>query len=366
MDDALLVLLLTAAACSALGTFLILRRLSMMSDAISHTVLLGIVLAFFVTYDLGSPWLLLGAAIMGVVTVSLVELLGKTNLVKYDDAIGVVFPLLFAIAVILISKFAGNAHLDTDMVLMGEVIYSGLNTAQIGGIEVPKAALKMGGLLVGIIAFIAVFYKEMKVSTFDTEYAKLIGVPTGILFYAFMSLTSLTTVAAFDAVGSILVISFFIAPAATALLFTKNLTQTLIISVIFSMINSIIGYEIAIHTNASIAGLCAVVNTLVYMLALLVNPKGFITTYIRRARNRKLLREELFILHIGKHTAEDLHSPENHAAQIGNHLKWGAARVRAVTNALLSKGELEREGDYYLLTERGAETYRMLCSRYYI
>ena len=206
----------------------------------------------------------------------------------------------------------------------------------------------------------------MKVSTFDTEYAKLIGVPTGILFYAFMSLTSLTTVAAFDAVGSILVISFFIAPAATALLFTKNLTQTLIISVIFSMINSIIGYEIAVHTNASIAGLCAVVNTLVYMLALLVNPKGFITTYIRRARNRKLLREELFILHIGKHTAEDLHSPENHAAQIGNHLKWGAARVRAVTNALLSKGELEREGDYYLLTERGAETYRMLCSRYYI
>ena len=132
------------------------------------------------------------------------------------------------------------------------------------------------------------------------------------------------------------------------------------------MINSIIGYEIAVHTNASIAGLCAVVNTLVYMLALLVNPKGFVTTYIRRARNRKLLREELFILHIGKHTAEDLHSPENHAAQIGNHLKWGAARVRLVTNALLSKGELEREGDYYLLTERGAETYRMLCSRYYI
>ena len=161
MDDALLVLLLTAAACSALGTFLILRRLSMMSDAISHTVLLGIVLAFFVTYDLGSPWLLLGAAVMGVVTVSLVELLGKTNLVKYDDAIGVVFPLLFAIAVILISKFAGNAHLDTDMVLMGEVIYSGLNTAQIGGIEVPKAALIMGGLLVGLIAVIAVFDLDM-------------------------------------------------------------------------------------------------------------------------------------------------------------------------------------------------------------
>jgi len=136
MDDALLVLLLTAAACAPLGVFLILRRLSMMADAISHTVLLGIVLAFFLTHDLGSPWLLFGAALIGVVTVSLVELLGKTSLVKYDDAIGVIFPLLFALAVILISKYAGNAHLDTDMVLMGEVIYAGLNTVEIGGVEI--------------------------------------------------------------------------------------------------------------------------------------------------------------------------------------------------------------------------------------
>ena len=111
MDDALLVLLLTAAACAPLGVFLILRRLSMMADAISHTVLLGIVLSFFITNDLNSPWLLFGAALMGVVTVSLVELLGKTNLIPYDDAIGVVFPMLFAFAVILISKFAANAHL---------------------------------------------------------------------------------------------------------------------------------------------------------------------------------------------------------------------------------------------------------------
>ena len=164
MDDALLVLLLTAAACAPLGVFLILRRLSMMADAISHTVLLGIVLAFFLTHDLGSPWLLFGAALIGVVTVSLVELLGKTSLVKYDDAIGVIFPLLFALAVILISKYAGNAHLDTDMVLMGEVIYAGLNTVEIGGTEIPAAALKMGGLIVVIASFITVFYKELKVS----------------------------------------------------------------------------------------------------------------------------------------------------------------------------------------------------------
>ena len=162
--EILLIAIAVSIACAIPGVFLVLRRMSMMADAITHTVFLGIVLAFFLTHDLGSPWLLFGAALIGVVTVSLVELLGKTSLVKYDDAIGVIFPLLFALAVILISKYAGNAHLDTDMVLMGEVIYAGLNTVEIGGTEIPAAALKMGGLIVVIASFITVFYKELKVS----------------------------------------------------------------------------------------------------------------------------------------------------------------------------------------------------------
>ena len=365
MDDALLVLLLTAAACAPLGVFLILRRLSMMADAISHTVLLGIVLAFFVTHDLGSPWLLFGAALIGVVTVSLVELLGKTRLVKYDDAIGVIFPLLFALAVILISKYAGNAHLDTDMVLMGEVIYAGLNTVGIGGVEIPAAALKMGGLALLIAVFITVFYKELKVSAFDGEYARLIGVPTGILFYAFMSLTSLTTVA-FDAVGAILVISFFIAPGAAALLFTKHLSHTLLLALLVSMANSALGYALAVHMNASIAGLCAVINMLVYLLALLMGPKGAVTTYIRRKRSMQQMQRDLFLLHIGRHTAERVESAENHANEIGDHLKWDASKVRRVSRELIDQHLLHRAGSYYLLTDTGAAAYKALCERYFI
>ena len=366
MDDALLVLLLTAAACAPLGVFLILRRLSMMADAISHTVLLGIVLAFFLTHDLASPWLLFGAALMGVITVSLVELLGKTNLVKYDDAIGVIFPLLFALAVILISKYAGNAHLDTDMVLMGEVIYAGLNTVEIGGAEIPSAALKMGSLFVFIAAFIIVFYKELKVSTFDGEYARLIGVPTGILFYAFMSLTSLTTVAAFDAVGAILVISFFIAPGAAALLFTKHLSHTLLLALLISVVNSIIGYALAVHMNASIAGLCAVMNMLVYVLALLSSPKGTITSYIRRLQSIRQMQRDLFLLHIGTHTAELAESSENHIDEIADHLKWDIPKVRRVSRELIARHLLRQDGSYYLLTNAGAAAYEALCKRYYI
>ena len=112
-----LIAILTAVACALPGVFLVLRRMAMMSDAISHTVLLGIVLGFFLVGDLASPLLIFGAALMGVVTVSLVALLERTRLVKEDAAIGLVFPALFSIAVILISRYAGNVHLDVDAVL---------------------------------------------------------------------------------------------------------------------------------------------------------------------------------------------------------------------------------------------------------
>ena len=366
MTDSFVVLALTAAACALPGVFLLLRNLSMMADAISHTVLLGIVLAFFLVRDLSSPWLLFGAALMGVATVLLVELLGKTKTTKSDDAIGIVFPVLFSLAVILISKYAGNAHLDTDMVLMGEVIYAGLNTVGIGGVEIPAAALKMGGLALLIAVFITVFYKELKVSTFDGEYAQIIGVPTGILFYAFMSLTSLTTVAAFDAVGAILVISFFIAPGATALLFTKHLSHTLLLALLVSMVNSALGYALAVHMNASIAGLCAVINMLVYLLALLMGPKGAVTTYIRRKRSMRQMQRDLFLLHIGTHTAESRESSENHADEIGDHLKWDALKICRVSRELIERRLLCRDGNYYLLTEEGRAAYDTLCRRYYI
>lgn len=119
-----LVALIVAVACSLPGVFLVLRRMALMSDAISHTVLLGIVLAFFVTHDIASPLLIAGAAAMGVITVGLVELLLRTRLVREDASIGLVFPALFSIAVILISRFAGSVHLDTDAVLLGEIAFA--------------------------------------------------------------------------------------------------------------------------------------------------------------------------------------------------------------------------------------------------
>ncbi len=127
MNNSLIILILTAISCTLLGVFLLLRNLSMLTDAISHTVLLGIVLAYFIVKDLDSPLLILGASMMGIITVYLIETIGNSKFAKYDDAIGIVFPILFSLAVVLISKFFRNAHLDIDIVLMGEVLFSSLD-----------------------------------------------------------------------------------------------------------------------------------------------------------------------------------------------------------------------------------------------
>lgn len=364
MTDSLAVLALTAAACALPGVFLLLRNLSMMADAISHTVLLGIVLAFFLVRDLSSPWLLFGAALMGVVTVLLVELLGKTKTTKSDDAIGIVFPMLFSLAVILISKYAGNVHLDTDMVLMGEVVYAGLDTVMLFGHEVAVSAVKMGAIFLVNAAFITLFYKELKLSTFDEENARLIGMATGAIFYALMTLISLTTVAAFDAVGSILVISFFIAPAATALLFTKRLHHTLLFAVLFGVAGSLVGFALALRFNASMAGMCALANMLIYVVAVFVHPKGVITRRLKRMRRKARLKEELLIIHLGTHTAENLYSEENAVRDIAEHLRWSEREMRHVSERLKEAGIVRRSGGYYLLTEKGEERYRALCEEY--
>ena len=366
MTDSFVVLALTAAACALPGVFLLLRNLSMMADAISHTVLLGIVLAFFLVRDLSSPWLLFGAALMGVVTVLLVELLGKTKTTKSDDAIGIVFPVLFSLAVILISKYAGNVHLDTDMVLMGEVVYAGLDTVTLFAHEVASSAVKMGAIFLVNAAFITLFYKELKLSTFDEENARLIGMATGAIFYALMTLISLTTVAAFDAVGSILVISFFIAPAAAALLFTKRLHHALLLAVFFGVLGSAIGYGLALHFNASMAGMCALVNMLIYVIAVFVHPKGVITRRLKRMRRKARLKEELLIIHLGTHTAENLYSEENAVRDIAEHLRWSEREMRRVSERLKEAGIVRRSGGYYLLTEKGEERYRALCEEYVI
>lgn len=275
MIYSLLTLIVAALACSVLGVFLVLRRQSMLTDAISHSVLLGIVLAFFITKSLDSPFLLVSASISGLVAVLAIEKLGSSKYVKKDDAVGIIYPMFFSIAVILISRYAKNAHLDTDIVLLGEVIFVSLDTYNIFGMEIAKSFVNLSLMFLVNIVFIKLFFKELKVATFDIVFAKSIGIPTGFLFYSIMVLTSATSVMSFNAVGSILVVSFFITSASIGLLLGKSLSNTLIITCIFAIINSIGGFTLAYYLNVSMSGMVAFVSMVNFLLTIAIkNMKG--------------------------------------------------------------------------------------------
>ena len=333
--ESLFVLIATATACALLSPFLVLRKLSMVSDAISHSVLLGIVLAFFIVKDVGSPLLIAGAALFGVITVFAVEFLSGTGLVKNDDAVGIVFPMFFALAVVLITKFARNVHLDTDIVLMGEVIIAPLNRTEFLGMDLPKAFVQMGILFIVNLLFIIIFFKELKITTFDKGFAKLAGFSSVALFYALMTLSSLTAVTAFDAVGAILVVSFLITPGAAAYLISKDLKVMIAISVGYAVINSVLGYVLSLLMNVSMSGMTAAVAGVTFLITFLFNKEGLITALILRFKRKSELKPELFLTHIGNHSGKKEELEELGLGSIRDHLKWKQAEVDKIAGRLI-------------------------------
>ena len=177
-----LIAAVVAAACAIPGVFLVLRRMAMMSDAISHSILLGIVLVFFVVRDISSPLLIMGAALSGVLTVSLVELLNRTRLLKEDASIGLVFPVLFSIGVILIARYAHSIHLDVHAVLLGELAFAPFERLIVSGADLgPKSLWVMSVILALNIGLLLIFYKELKIATFDPALAAARGFAPGVI-----------------------------------------------------------------------------------------------------------------------------------------------------------------------------------------
>jgi len=235
---------IVAAACALPGVFLVLRKMSLISDAISHSILPGIVLGFFITHDLNSPINIILAAGTGIVTVILVEFIQKTGLVKEDTAIGLVFPAMFSVGVILIALNANDVHLDIDAVLVGELAFTPFDRLIINAIDVgPKALWLMGIILLVSVLLLIIFFKELKISTFDEGLATALGFSPVIIHYGLMSVASVTTVGAFDAVGAILVVALMIAPAATVYLLTDDLKKLLIGSVLVGGFNCGSNYD---------------------------------------------------------------------------------------------------------------------------
>ena len=268
-----LIAILISISCSLLGVFLVLKSMSMLTDTISHTVLLGIVLSFFVVHDLSSPFLIVGATLVGLFTVYLVELLKNTYLIIEDAAIAVVLSILFSIAVILISKYTANIHLDIDAVLLGELAFAPFYKIEIFGMNIVKGILTSGIILILNIIFISTFFKELKISTFDKTLASVLGLFPTLVHYLLMTLVSVTAVVSFDAVGATLMISFMIGPAATAYLVAKNLKAMIFYSILVGCLSSIIGFHLARFLDVSISGSIAVVIGLIFFITLILKRK---------------------------------------------------------------------------------------------
>ncbi|MGM1044567.1 MAG: metal ABC transporter permease [Bacillota bacterium] len=279
-------ILLTASlvglSCGIIGVFLILRRMAMMADAISHTVLLGIVTAFLITRELRGTHMLVGAIIAGLLTAVLVQWFHSRG-VQQDASIGVVFTTMFAVGVILIATQAGNAHLDVKHALMGEITFVPWNKIQIPWLgEVPEATFILSVVLLVVILVILAFYKEWKITSFDPALAASIGIPVVLMHYVFMSLVSVTTVAAFDAVGAIMVVAMLITPAAAAYLWTDRMSIMLVLSATFGVVSAVAGYYIAVWLDTSISGSMAFATGIVFLLSFLLSPKhGILSRYLR-------------------------------------------------------------------------------------
>jgi manganese/zinc/iron transport system permease protein len=265
---------LVSASCALLGCYLILRRMAMVGDAISHAVLPGIVIAFLVSGARDSLTMLLGAGIIGIVTTFLIEFLHRKAKLQTDASIGVTFTWLFAVGVVLISLFAGKVDLDQDCVLYGEIAYVPLDLwiTDTGWILGPRALYIVGAILLLIVLFISTGYKELFLTTFDPAYASAIGISTTLWHYLLMGAVSATTVASFEQVGAILVVALLIAPAATAYLITDNFKWMLLIACAVGVLSSISGYILAVWLDSSIAGAIACMTGFFFLLALIFSP----------------------------------------------------------------------------------------------
>ncbi|MEP2023687.1 MAG: metal ABC transporter permease [Reichenbachiella sp.] len=276
---------LVAITCGLLGCFLILRKMAMVGDAISHAVLPGIVLAFLISGSRDSVVMLLGAGIIGILTTVLIEFFHKKGNLQADASIGVTFTWLFALGVILISVFANEVDLDQDCVLHGEIAYVPLDLwiTDAGLILGPRVLYVSGFVFLVIVGFILLGYKELYLTTFDPAFATAIGVSTVLWHYLLMAAVSLTTVASFESVGAILVVALLIAPPAAAYILTNSFPKMLITTAILGIIVSIAGYYLAVIVDGSIAGAMSTVAGIIFLAAFLFSPsEGIVTLAFRR------------------------------------------------------------------------------------
>jgi manganese/zinc/iron transport system permease protein len=260
-------------ACGVPGVFLLLRRLSMLGDAISHAILPGIAAAFILTGTRDVAAMLAGATIVGLLTASASAGLARLGRVPEDAAMGVVFTSLFALGVLLITIYARDVDLDPSCVLYGFIDTVALDSVPVAGMNVPRAAIILGVAMVVTLVLVALFLKELTIAAFDPYLASTMGLRAAWINYGLIGLVSGVTVVSFEAVGSILVVAMLVIPGATALLLTDRLPRLLILAAVVAVLGAVGGYALAVHFNSSVAGMMSAALGVQFLVAVLFSPK---------------------------------------------------------------------------------------------
>lgn len=350
-------------ACALLGNFLVLRKISLMGDAISHALLPGIVVAFMLTGSRASWPMFVGAAGAGILTAWLAEWLRGRGKVDEGASMGIVFTSLFALGIILLRRFVDSVDLDPDCVLNGMLETSVFEDfAQ----PVPRVFLVLSGMFVINLLTVVLLYKELKISSFDPQLATTMGINSRRMHYLLMSLTALTTVAAFEAVGPILVIAMLIVPAATAYLLTDRLPVMIGLSLLVAAVAAPIGHLgatilprlIGLNDSTTTVGMMASATGVIFVVVMLVSPKhGIIArAYRRRVMSHRIVSEDVLAI-VYRATEDD--RPATPQLLMQYITRSGTTIARAV-HQLLRQGLIATDQKTITLTDRGRHAAQQL------
>jgi len=272
-------------SCALVGALMVLRKMAMIGDALSHTVLLGLVLAFMITGSRSITVMFMGAILVGLITVFLTDFLNRMGKLQKDASIGIVFTFLFAVAVILISVYTGEIDIDQDHLLYGEIAFAPFDTIEWNGRDIgPRAFWMLLLVAIANLVFITVGYRYLQAIAFNASLAAALGMTVNLIHYALMTMVSLTTVSSFEAVGAILVVAMLVIPANTAYLISKSMYSMIILSVLFAIAASISGYYLAVWADASISAAIAMMAGFIFILVLVFFSPDSLLHRIKQSR----------------------------------------------------------------------------------
>lgn len=355
------VAMLCAIACALLGNFLVLRRMSMLGDAITHAVLPGLAVAFFISHSRSSLPMFLGAVIVGVLTAFFTEWIRRVGNVDEGASMGVVFTSLFAVGLIMIVQAADHVDLDASCVLYGAIELTPLDLVTVMGTEVPRAFIVLLVVMLLNLCFVTFFYKELKLTSFDPALATTTGFHASLMHYALMVLVAITAVASFESVGSVLVVAMLIVPAATAYLLTDRLVVMILISTLVAAASAILGHLGALlvpswfgYQSTTTAGMMAVAAGAILFIAILLAPRHGILIKLARQQllSLRILADDVVALLYRVGEEQDRASSD--AQTLKDLLLCGSFSLSIVLRWLSWQGDIVRTHEEITLTDQGS------------